>query len=166
MCKSQEANDRMIEQDQADQVRRTTGATLAALGTTHSNPAERDRAAKVLETALTEAFPNAGNHRKAGRKMAEDMGKAGVTPGPWRVSDENHTRVQAGQLHIAETCGMDRDNTDANARLIAAAPDLFAALEECITDDNSCCMNTGQRERRLKAIDAIARAALAKAGGV
>lgn len=42
---------------------------------------------------------------------------------------------------------------------------LLAALEECITDDGACCMNTGQRARRLKAIDTIARDAIAVVRG-
>jgi hypothetical protein len=65
------------------------------------------------------------------------------TPGPWRV--EGHSGLLGGALaghaitygvnayrggpagYVCKTVG----TTDANARLIAAAPDMFAALQEC-----------------------------------
>lgn len=49
---SQEPHDRTPEQDQADQVRRTTAATLAALADKGSTRAERDKAAEVLGATL------------------------------------------------------------------------------------------------------------------
>jgi hypothetical protein len=54
----------------------------------------------------------------------------------------------------------------ADALLIAAAPDLLAALRECITDNpGSACYNTGKKTRRLETINALAIAAIAKALG-
>jgi hypothetical protein len=55
---------------------------------------------------------------------------------------------------------------EANARLIAAAPDLLKALEECITNDGAPAWNDKMMAfRRLHAISDIARAAIAKAKG-
>lgn len=46
------------------------------------------------------------------------------TPGPWLVS-RNYIRVHADKECIAEIIGNEK-NRQANARLIAAAPDLLA----------------------------------------
>jgi hypothetical protein len=64
------------------------------------------------------------------------------TPGPWTVdyADDN-LRIHAGDLLIAEVNGstehievrgLDEETTEANAWLIAAAPDLLAALERSV----------------------------------
>ena len=64
------------------------------------------------------------------------------TPGPWTVdyADDN-LRIHAGDLLIAEVNGstehievrgLDEETTEANAWLIAAAPDLLAALERIL----------------------------------
>ena len=109
----------------------------------------------------------------------------GHTPGPWEVCGSliaqpikgtDKARAVATVLHCypIKGKGTPRDydrappegwngEADANARLIAAAPDLLAALKECVTDDANGVMNTGQKARRLAAIDAIARAAIEKA---
>lgn len=59
------------------------------------------------------------------------------TPGPWHVSEEwDGTSIKAGQFHVTHTiqwCGWhpeeeDKAVTQANARLIAAAPELLEAL--------------------------------------
>lgn len=56
------------------------------------------------------------------------------TPGPWNISGAGMDRLiysdsdQAWDLAIVRCGGNDRQ-TEANARLIAAAPDLLAALE-------------------------------------
>lgn len=61
------------------------------------------------------------------------------TPGPWTyVPDEDVAghrepdRVKAGNITIIQCPGLvhNRTKTTANARLIAAAPDLLAALRE------------------------------------
>jgi hypothetical protein len=61
------------------------------------------------------------------------------TPGPWHVSEEwDGTSIKAGHFHVTHTiqsCGFHPDEEDkavtqANARLIAAAPDLLEMLVE------------------------------------
>ncbi len=107
------------------------------------------------------------------------------TPGPWAVDlDRDFTlggdycQVEAltpdGMVSrdICE-CPLDTDdhpdgpewNEDAaNARLIAAAPEMFAALEGILADDDSSVSLADQRARWTARMDA-GRAALAKASG-
>lgn len=89
------------------------------------------------------------------------------TPGPWIVEDDKH-----GILVLAEGAGLSVSVTipgrkitaedKANARLIAAAPELLAALEEITAglDESSDTMPL-IRGAEVKA----ARAAIAKARG-
>lgn len=60
------------------------------------------------------------------------------TPGPWTVTEHwDGTSIQAGQFHVTHTiqsCGfhepeMDKAVTQANALLIAAAPDMLETLK-------------------------------------
>jgi hypothetical protein len=57
------------------------------------------------------------------------------TPGPWRVSGK--ATINAGRSWIAS---VSTSNRDANARLIAAAPDLLAALEKARNTLAGCGM--------------------------
>ncbi|MEN9885514.1 MAG: hypothetical protein RL758_92 [Pseudomonadota bacterium] len=66
---------------------------------------------------------------------------AAHTPGPWYVSKEfDGTSIKAGMFHVTHTikaCGfhepeVDKAVTQANARLIAAAPDLLEALKKMV----------------------------------
>ena len=57
------------------------------------------------------------------------------TPGPWTVEDSSVTALvdsENSQTYIAPICEVDQEwaMADANAHLIAAAPDLLAALED------------------------------------
>lgn len=60
------------------------------------------------------------------------------TPGPWEVSKMTPVRVdtQDGSIVVNWTCNKDDGKTDrlaeANARLIAAAPLMYEALEEVV----------------------------------
>ena len=64
------------------------------------------------------------------------------TPGPWTVDyTDDNLRIYSGDLLIAEVNGstehikvrgLDEETTEANARLIAAAPDLLATLEQVL----------------------------------
>ena len=90
------------------------------------------------------------------------MTKAKHTPGPWEVKQFGGPQISGpagyavrtmwGALHVDDLQGQDA----ANARLIAAAPDLLEALEELIGDTEWGCY----RATYLKA-----RAAIAKARG-
>jgi hypothetical protein len=91
------------------------------------------------------------------------------TPGPWRASMGDLLRVMHGSDCI---CGVHRigsraggrrsEESEANARLIAAAPDLLAALQAVIA-----APITGDHEsiQRRDAAFTAARAAIAKATG-
>lgn len=55
------------------------------------------------------------------------------TQGPWRVDRRAHTRVVAGIDDTIATTGCQSDLSDqweANARLIAAAPEMLALLRD------------------------------------
>ena len=64
------------------------------------------------------------------------------TPGPWRVESRGGMEgreVRAGATYVVatvNTTGNDEGNRLANARLIAAAPELLAALQDMIAADN------------------------------
>ena len=99
------------------------------------------------------------------------------TPGPWRASHDSHGRFQL----IADGIPLDpeRDGAQpgegaANAALIAAAPDLLAALEQLVAwvDDSDeshttvppACQKFGVVPVEFQAVTE-ARAAINKAGG-
>jgi len=60
------------------------------------------------------------------------------TPGPWRINFDNQVCVQVdGEYHAVCTdqfCYAPQSEQNANARLIAAAPDLYEALEQALDD--------------------------------
>jgi len=85
------------------------------------------------------------------------------TPGPWFVTPDGHAVYEKDVFgYRADTiCGLPSrsDSRAANARLIAAAPDLLAALESLVAK------NYGQPQGvTVPALD-IARAAIARATG-
>lgn len=84
------------------------------------------------------------------------------TPGPWAFDPETSRVFDADLWYVAEIDPEYASGTEANARLIAAAPDLLAALVRIASE--------GLDLRTLNAYDAhgfanIARAAIAKATG-
>ncbi len=86
------------------------------------------------------------------------------TPGPWQ-NDHGlrvYAETPAGFALIASTKHTDASSGD--AALIAAAPDLYAALEKCkrVLSD---LPSTNQGGTRTRAAYDAARAALAKARG-
>ena len=98
------------------------------------------------------------------------------TPGPWSLSasfDSVERRVQHGDnpplvwgiasgINSAHPDYMPREEQIANARLIAAAPELLEALDACLPDLEHYVATHGPGpEKRL----ALARAAIAKARG-
>jgi hypothetical protein len=106
------------------------------------------------------------------------MSETPWTPGPWFASDwslddgPNATTIESRKhtgstwwpggvekIRIADTA--DGTNPLADARLIAAAPELAEALEKCLRD-----LEFAEEERAVKLESAsAARAALAKAKG-
>ena len=95
------------------------------------------------------------------------------TPGPWLAVIESpryshgmhYISVESSDLFLAKTCGRSLEEAQANARLIAVAPDLLAALKHLIQrmDDNP--------EVRAACLDSMpqaveyARSAISKAEG-
>lgn len=98
---------------------------------------------------------------------ARDGGSAGGmstthTSGDWQfdVEESGCRAIVAGGAEIAFTTGLSDDDEDlANARLMVAAPDMLAALENMIGGTKHAFW-TGNKTDIL-----IARAALAKARG-
>ena len=88
------------------------------------------------------------------------------TPGPWNACKPSKPTGNgaAGRWSVQSNeqpiCGVYNDCQEANARLIAAAPDLLSALEECLPDLKHYVSTHGPGpDRRLAtAIAAIARA--------
>jgi hypothetical protein len=76
------------------------------------------------------------------------------TPGPWEMGDD--FQVQTVDKHGYEIAEMriDVPEYEANARLIAAAPDLLEALENLENDSGSIPDHAWQR---VKAAIALAR---------
>ena len=60
--------------------------------------------------------------------------KVGHTPGPWALAPRAKATIRAKSGH--SVCDVHWVNRDANARLIAAGPDLLAALKDllCIAE--------------------------------
>jgi hypothetical protein len=93
------------------------------------------------------------------------------TPGPWAVDARAALRVLAGDdVTVCSTgCSVSqRDAWEANANLIAAAPDLLAALKALLAvapaKAPAAGLIVGIEEQHAAAI-AAARAAIAKAEG-
>lgn len=84
------------------------------------------------------------------------------TPGPWRTTG---TRIaNESRVLIAAVCGASGDdNTEAaNARLIAAAPDLLAALRELLAKHDEGREDLSDLWPKQAS---VARAAIARAVG-
>jgi hypothetical protein len=97
---------------------------------------------------------------------------SGHTPGPWVWAERHHGLFGSGKdnrvLDFASYEGMwlaYSDHQEANARLIAAAPDLYAAALEMVAKtgcaDPDCCKAAIEQEAARAAL----AAAVAKAEG-
>lgn len=90
------------------------------------------------------------------------------TPGPWypRITDYQDSRVltifnELG-IEIGAVCPQsDPDETEANSRMLAAAPEMYDALKSLVED--LCGSGFDALERRVHII--AAKKALQKAGG-
>lgn len=93
------------------------------------------------------------------------------TPGPWRVVPSGHQQEFTHWIERPATTEVDRlmvagvlntNDAEANARLIAAAPDLLAALKECVgwldPDDMRLVNHEECRATEQQALAAIAKA--------
>ena len=108
---------------------------------------------------------------------------ANHTPGPWEAARlKRHARIyvdvsqeareRGGPRSIASVCcdksQMHQGEAEANARLIAAAPDLLAACEGCLAylESKALSINVPDSEANDAAdMTAAVRAALTKANG-
>ena len=102
--------------------------------------------------------------------------EAGPTKGPWKTDPEcgNESVIDAGGFLIAD-CAIFGPKADparnrANARLIAAAPDLLAALYELLAAEEGWSSTTpdgieayAASEKRFEDAKAAARAAISRA---
>lgn len=82
------------------------------------------------------------------------------TPGPWdKVKHTvDHTYLGTKEKPIAEICPLYGAESEANLRLIAAAPEILEALRGIV---ENCCINCGDNCDLLKE----GRAAIDKAKG-
>lgn len=91
------------------------------------------------------------------------------TPGPWRVEVDSPLRVLACDPRVTVVCPdlgpASNDQCLANARLIAAAPTLYAALVNLRARFHRCCIHAGNDEATATASCAQADAAIAQATG-
>jgi len=80
------------------------------------------------------------------------MNESKHTPGPWQVTDEDvrgndiYYRIEAegfGMVALVDATPVDDDSLRANARLIAAAPDLLDACKIALQAINECDMEVG-----------------------
>ncbi|MDY7525521.1 hypothetical protein [Sphingomonas sp. 10B4] len=87
------------------------------------------------------------------------------TPGPWKTASGSPEYICTGHLWLASTMGVTgTDEARANARLIAASPALYEALEQVLAEKAPAyhdCIDNGEAECAW----CIARAALALARG-
>ena len=158
--KQHQEQDRSIAQEQADQVRRTTGATLAA------------RALEEVLPALGKGY-SPQETRKAAAKMGKDMDRPGFTPGPYHCNAIARGRVVGDETARAERYEICNRNAGVatvyrpkDVPLFKAAPDLYDALAECVSEPGAMCWDDPEAAyRRLRAINDLARAALARAKG-
>jgi hypothetical protein len=87
------------------------------------------------------------------------------TPGPWQAKHENQyvpTQVWSDGRQLAEVYGESRDSRKANAALMAAAPELLAALTNA---KNALECSKDQSQLNIAAVKG-ALAAIAKAEGL
>lgn len=90
------------------------------------------------------------------------MSRGKHTPGPWKVRENGGLMqsVEAKRDWLVFKCGRDfmaREELEANARLIAAAPELLEALELLIAETDPLRLNSGEPWCRVRAVIAKAR---------
>lgn len=84
------------------------------------------------------------------------------TPGPWAVNDDDPTEVVTRHGRLVAACHY-RGEAKANARLIAAAPELLEALLDCAAYLDALAGSKLVTGPSIDARRASARTAVAKA---
>ena len=88
------------------------------------------------------------------------MEKTKHTPGPWETKDGQEVMAESGMRLIAQCHAGHREERGANARLIAAAPDLLEACKKAF--DNIANMDAPQslqdKGRKLAALSTLGMA--------
>ena len=80
------------------------------------------------------------------------------TPGPWHTAGDQGVQIRSAKDQIAKVWTMRGNEWKANARLIAAAPEMLEAL------DKIACFAPGNGDV-CEIIAKVARSAIAKATG-
>lgn len=99
------------------------------------------------------------------------MGEMKPTPGPWKVSQNvsRHVVGPTGGVIASAELSCKQEISEANARLIAAAPELLEAaklvLEWYEAEDNHSGTDFYQRMQMCRDSEDAIRAAIAKATG-
>lgn len=87
------------------------------------------------------------------------------TPGPWFITNPNsngtfyvESRIRPGWIQEVASCGPteDPEHRAANARLIAAAPELLKALAMAVMQNDHDMLMTGEELRECRAVIAEA----------
>jgi len=102
-----------------------------------------------------------------------DETKQAHTPGPWEVAGHgNYVRSRSGGFAVAqseELPGQDGEERNANARLIAAAPEMLEALKELVKEfdayEAAMCKRFSAGHEDHGRQRELARLAIAKAEG-
>jgi hypothetical protein len=89
------------------------------------------------------------------------MSETKHTPGPWQIEEHETSpcRIRANNngWDVADVFSTDHPTGQANAALIAAAPELLEALRAMLENPNKLHINDVV-ERHQRALDAIAKA--------
>ncbi len=104
------------------------------------------------------------------------LDELGVSPAPWRAFCSNVETLAwvdsfATEDGVADMCAKGRERCNADARLIAAAPDLYEALRVCMRQMCEYCRREAAHSSPGAVCDdgcavmLAAKAALEKAGG-
>jgi len=84
------------------------------------------------------------------------------TPGPWHIANGSKLLIHCGERWVASAMGIQGEEGEANANLIAASPDLLGALREATLALD--CLASGEgvfkpiEQTIVKALAAIAKA--------
>ena len=122
----------------------------------------------MKQNTKADAAPaQSGQHRTSSSAVEPAMNSKGNwTPGPWKVLEPDQVRGQYGEWICSCEGGHHRLAKDrANARIIAAAPELLGALEACADWAESRDGSPEADEEALHQIRKQILAAIAQATG-